>query len=160
QADRHGETVTVQFDDSPARRAAFTLWEKKREKWREAERPARQAMAVFVKLYELHGKLQRDSELFDLVIADGLLSWQRPEGSIYHPLIIQRVQLEFDSKVPEFRIVDAEVGCELYTTLFSDLDPAMLATRRQEWINGGYHPLSLEASAFLQGFVNHISSQG
>jgi len=59
-------------------------------------------MVVFEKLYALHGKLERESELFDLVVADGLLSWQRPEGSIYHPLLIQRVQLAFDSKVPEF----------------------------------------------------------
>jgi len=163
QADRHGETITVPFDDNPARPAAFSLWQQKREKWRVAERPARQAMAVFEKLYALHGKLERESELFDLVIADGLLSWQRPEGSIYHPLLIQRVQLEFDSKTPEFRIIDADVGCELYTSLFqtiSEVDPSMLAARRQELENGGYHPLSLDSSAFLQGFANHIASQG
>jgi very-short-patch-repair endonuclease len=163
QVDLQGETVTVQFDDNPARPATFAPWQQKREKWRVAERPARQAMEVFEKLYALHGKLERESELFDLVVADGLLSWQRPEGSIYHPLLIQRVQLEFDSKVPEFRIIDADVGCELYTSLFqtiSDVDPTMLAARRQELENGGYHPLSLESSAFLQGLVNHISPQG
>lgn len=161
--DRQGETVTVQFDENPARPAAFAFWQQKREKWREAERPARQAMVVFEKLYELHGMLQRESELFDLVVADGILSWQRPEGSIYHPLLIQRIQLEFDSKIPEFTVVDADVGCELYTSLFqtvSDVDPTSLAARRQELENGGYHPLSLDTSAFLRGFVNHISFQG
>jgi very-short-patch-repair endonuclease len=163
QTDRAGETITVRFDDNRARPAAFALWQQKHEKWRQAELPARQAMAVFEKLYALHGKLERESESFDLVIADGLLSWQRPEGSIFHPVLIQRVQLEFNSKIPEFQIVDGDVGCELYTTLFqtiTEVDPAMLAARRQELEDGGYHPLSQDASAFLHGFVNHISAQG
>jgi len=113
---RNGETETVHFGNSPVRPAAFGVWQQKRDKWKYAELPARQVMAVFEKLYALHGKLERESESFDLVVGDGLLSWQRPEGSIYHPLLIQRVQLEFDSRIPEFRIVDADVGCELYTT--------------------------------------------
>jgi hypothetical protein len=163
EVDRQGETVTVQFDDCPERKAASALWQQKREKWREAERPAREAMAVFEKLHALRGKLERESESFDLVVADGLLSWRRPEGSIYHPLLIQRVQLDFHAKVPEFRIVDADVGCELYTAIFqtiSDVDPSVLKARRQELESAGYHPLSADSSAFLRGFVNHISPQG
>src|SRR5260370_23994951 len=150
QVDRQGETITVPFDDNPARPAAFALWQQKREKWRLPEKPARQAMAVFEKLYALHGKLERESELFDLVVADGLLSWQRPEGSIYHPLLIQRVQLEFDSKTPEFRIVAADVGCELYTRIFqtiSDFEPTKLASRMQELENGCDPPYVLDRAA-------------
>jgi very-short-patch-repair endonuclease len=163
QAEHSGETATIRFEASPARPAAFALWQQKRERWREAELPAREAMAVFEEFYSLHGTLERESELFDLVVADGILSWQRPEGSIYHPLLAKRVQLEFDPKVPEFRIADTDALSELCIGLFQtdpDVSPAVLAARRQEFDDNGYHPLSLEATAFLEGFINHISSKG
>jgi hypothetical protein len=97
QVDPDGETVTVGFQDDPARPTALSQWLPKRAKWQAAENPARDAMAVFERLYALHGKLERESESFDLVAADGLLSWKQPDGNIYHPVLIQRVQLEFDS---------------------------------------------------------------
>ena len=72
QLGRDGETLSVRFEDAPALLAAFASWQAKREKWRAAELPARDAMAVFEILYALHGKIERESELFDVVIADGI----------------------------------------------------------------------------------------
>jgi very-short-patch-repair endonuclease len=159
----NGETVTIKFGEDPSREASYGQWKQKRETWRQAELPARRAMAVFEKLYELHGKIKRESERYDLVIGDGLLSWQQPDGNMYHPLLLQRVQLHFDPQIPEFRVVDANSRSEFYTSLFQttpDVDPRMLAARVGEFEAGGYHPLSVESNAFLTGFVNQLSAQG
>jgi len=161
--DEEGETITIGFDDEPQRPVGLACWRQKRDAWREAEIPARRAMHVFERLYVLHGRLERESERFDLAVGDGLLSWQQQDGNIYHPLLIQRVQLVFDPRIPEFTIVDADFGSELYTSLFqaiTDVDPRMLATRRTEFEVGGYHPISEEATAFLEGLANHFSSHG
>lgn len=158
-----GESVTVRFDDEPNRLAARTEWQQRRDVWRLAELPARKAMHVFEKIYALHGQLKRESERLDLVIGDGLLSWQQTDGNIYHPLLLQRVQLEFDPRTPEFTILDADSKSELYASLFHvmpGVNPSMLAARREEFELAGYHPLSVEANAFLESLVNQLSSQG
>ena len=128
-----GETVTVRFEDDPGCFTAFEAWLKKQRSWKEAELPARAAMSVFDKLYALHGRIEREAERFDLVIGDGILSWLQEEGNIYHPVLLQRVQLVFDAQRPEFVIVDTGFGSELYTGLFHSVlgvDPRML--RRAE----------------------------
>lgn len=162
-SDANGETQTVGFADDPGRPTALAGWIQKRDAWKEAELPARAAMIVFDKLYALHGTMEREGERYDLVVGDGVLSWQQQEGNIYHPILLQRVQLTFDPKKPEFRIVDADVGSELYTGLFQsvgDVDPRVLRCQREEYEAGGYHPFDQECSGVLEGFVNQLSAQG
>jgi very-short-patch-repair endonuclease len=162
-SDANGETVTVRFADDPSWPTAFAGWIQKRDAWKEAELPARAAMVVFDKLYALHGTMEREGERYDLVVGDGVLSWQQQEGNIYHPILLQSVQLMFDPKKPEFRIVDADVGSEFYTGLFqsvADVDPRVLRSQREEYVDGGYHPFHQECSGVLEGFVNQLSAQG
>ncbi len=163
QRDPEGETFTVRFEDDPARRTVLEHWLKRRQTWKDAELPARAAMSVFDKLYALHGQMEREAERFDLVMGVGVLSWQQQEGNIYHPILLQRVQLVFNAQQPEFVIVDADFGSELYTGLLqsvSGVDPRMLRARREDFEVAGYHPLDVEASGLLEGLVNQLSAQG
>lgn len=161
--DGEGETVTVRFEDDPARVEAWRRWREERAAWREVELPARAAMTVFDRLHALHGQVERESERFDLVVGDGVLSWRRPEGNIYHPLLLQRVQLVFDAKAPEFRVVDADFDGELYDGLFqsiAEVDPRALRARREEFEAAGLHPLDREASGLLAGLANQLAAHG
>lgn len=161
--DANGETRTIRFEDDPQRPIAFSGWRQKRDTWRKAESPARAAADVFQKLYALHGTMEREGEKFDLVVGDGVLSWRQLEGNIYHPILLQRVQLIFDPKTPEFRLIDADVGSELYTGLFqsvAEVDPRALRHRREEYEDGGYHPFDQDCSSVLEGFVNGLSAHG
>jgi hypothetical protein len=163
ETDSNGETVTARFDDDTARLASFNDWVAKHGEWAQAEIPARKAMRLFESLYGLYGRLQRDSELYDLVVGDGILSWRRDDGSIYHPLLIERVQLVFDSQVPQFRLIESDAPSEFFTSLFQsidDVDPRALQARREEFDAGGYHPFSLEVAGFLEGLANQFSSKG
>ena len=158
-----GPTVTVRFDDDPERSALLDEWQRRRAEWQTAELPAKAAMSVFDRLYELHGRLTRDAEKFELVVGDGILSWSQPDGSLYHPVVLQKVQLTFDPVIPEFRIVDADADSELYTAILQSIpnvDPRALRTSREELESGGYHPLALETSGLLAGLVNRLSAQG
>jgi hypothetical protein len=87
------------------------------ERWAEEERPARSAMKIFEKFYELYGDIGRESERIELMLGNGCLRWLISEGIINHPILLQRVELEFDLNVPEFRVVDSDGPPEFYTRL-------------------------------------------
>ncbi len=160
--DAQGGTITATLEDDPGRLAAFKQWLSYHEKWRRAELPARASMNVFNALYALHGKLEREAERFDLVVGDGILSWQRQEGSLYHPVILQRVELRFEASVPQFCVIDADVPSELSTLIESmpDVAAQLVSSCRAELVAQGFHPLDEETSGFLRALVNRLSPQG
>jgi len=59
-----------------------------------------------------------EAERVELVLGDGILSWRRADGGIYHPILLQRLQLQFDASVPEFTLSEADHPVELYSALF------------------------------------------
>ncbi|MBR9802642.1 hypothetical protein GYB59_13575 [bacterium] len=161
ELDEEGETIVVAFTEDSTRLELLESWQAKRHQWRVNEIPARHARRVFERLHELHGKMERESEKLDLVLGDGILSWKRQDGGIFHPILIQRVQMVFDPSVPEFTIADSDYGVELYTALFqsiTDVAPQSLANCRSELDSGNYHPLSDYTSAYLKRFVMTLSS--
>lgn len=159
-----GGLTTVRFEEDPNRQFLLAEWKKTRDEWCYSERPARQAMKVFETLYGLHGQMEREGERVELVLGDGILSWRRPEGGIYHPILLKRLELTFHPKVPEFLLSETDHPAELYSSLFQsmqDVDAKAIANCRDELESGGYHPLGDESTTgFLRGFVARLSSQG
>jgi very-short-patch-repair endonuclease len=154
---RGGENATEDFEADHSRVAAFQQWRVRWERWAQAERPAVAAMRVFERLYELRGRIDRESEQVELILGDGRLRWHRQGGRIDHPILLQRIELHFDSRSPAFEIVDAERGPELYTPLLAAdtaLSPVQLRELQTELEQGGYHPL---ASTATSGFLRRVA---
>jgi hypothetical protein len=85
-------------------------------------------MTIFERLYALYANIERESERVELIFGDGILNWQRStDNSIKHPILLQRVLLQFDPSKPEFIITDTEHTTELYTALFRQI-PEVSAT--------------------------------
>jgi very-short-patch-repair endonuclease len=164
ERDEHGQTVITRFDDDPTRRPALEHWQRTWDEWAINERPARAAMAMFERFYELHGRIQREAERLELVIGDGLLSWRRDDGTVHHPILLLRVQLEFEPAVPEFRVVEADRGPELYSPLFHsmpDVEGRVIAGLKSELEVGGFHPLGgQDTSGFLKSLAVRLSPRG
>jgi very-short-patch-repair endonuclease len=164
EPDRPDQTEPSKFSDDPNRPIAFQLWRTQRDEWARSEGPARASMKIFEELYELHGRLEREAERVELILGDGILSWSRPDGDIYHPVLLQRLQLEFNPAVPEFTLSEADHPVELYSALFqslSDVDGRAIGRCREELEQGGYHPLDGEpTSGFLKRLVVQLSSRG
>jgi very-short-patch-repair endonuclease len=161
---RQGEARAERFADNPARVAVFRRWKLQRDEWSENEAPARVAMKIFESLYELHGRMEREAERVELILGDGILSWPRAEGDIHHPVLLQRLQLEFNAAAPEFILSEAEYPVELYSALFqtlSDVDGRAIGRCREELEQKGYHPLAGEpTSGFLKRLVVQLSPRG
>ena len=159
-----GETVLVSFADDPELAEALEEWRKQRDMWVPNELLSRSAMAVFERLYKIRGQVEREGESVELVLGDGTLSWKRGDGNIFHPILLQRLQLDFDPTMPEFRIVEAESPVELYGALFqsvSDVDGKAIARFKSELDLGTYHPLGKEdTSGFLKSISVQLSPHG
>ena len=158
------ESRTVKFADSTARPMAFQRWKALRDDWAKNEKPARACMKIFETLYALYGRIDREAERVELVLGDGILSWSRPEGGIYHPILLQRLQLQFNAAVPEFMLSEADHPAELYSALFqsmTDVDGRTIGRCREELDREGFHPLfNGAASDFLKRLVVQLSPRG
>src|SRR5947208_1560267 len=154
----------LRFDAEPRRVEAYERWKTQQQNWAATERPARATMKVFEQLYELYGRIEREAEHIELVLGDGILSWKRLDGSIYHPILLQRIQLAFDPSVPEFTLIETGKEVELYSALFRsmpDIEPKVLARCREELDRCGFHPLGgTDTLEFLRRFVVQLSPRG
>src|SRR6266849_1514680 len=154
----------VQFTDDPGRTASLGRWKLLHDEWVKIEKPARAAMRIFESLYALYGRIDREAERVELVLGDGILSWRRADGGIYHPILLQRLQLQFDASVPEFTLSEADHPVELYSALFqsmSDVDGRAIGRCREELEQEGFHPLvNGSTSGFLKRLVVQLSPRG
>src|SRR6267142_2383390 len=154
----------VSFTDDAARTASLERWKLLRDEWAKTEKPARAAMKIFESLYSLYGRIDREAERVELVLGDGILSWRRADGGIYHPVLLQRLQLQFDASVPEFTLSEADHPVELYSALFqsmSDVDGRAIGRCREELEQEGFHPLvNGSTSGFLKRLVVQLSPRG
>ena len=164
ESKNRGEKVSAKFTDDPARSLNLERWKLVRDEWAKNEKPARTAMKIFETLYALYGRIDREAERVELVLGDGILSWRRAEGAIYHPILLQRLQLQFDASVPEFTLSEADHPVELYTALFqamNDVDGRAIGRCREELDEGGFHPLANgSTSGFLKRLVVQLSPRG
>jgi very-short-patch-repair endonuclease len=164
ESDNRAELRIAKFADDPARTASLERWKLLREEWLKTEKPARAAMKIFETFYALYGRIDREAERVELILGDGILSWQRTEGGIYHPILLQRLQLQFDASVPEFTLSEADHPVELYSALFqsmNDVDGRAIGRCREELDEGGFHPLiNGSTSGFLKRLVVLLSPRG
>jgi very-short-patch-repair endonuclease len=159
-------TKTIFFTDEQSRADQYKSWFEDRKKWAEPEIAARGAMKYFESFYTLYSKIEKEGEKLELLVADGMLSWNAESGidgavAIQHPIIFKRVELRFNPNIPEFTVHETERDVELYGNLFLDLkgvESVSIRNRKEELEISGYHPLGWEdTSAFLKAFALTVS---
>jgi very-short-patch-repair endonuclease len=164
RVDAENQAYIETFHDELARPPALKSWLLQRSAWAVNELPARAAMMCFERLYQLHGLLEREGETHELMVGNGVLSWKLQDGSIHHPVLLQSVQLVFDSRIPEFQVRETDAVPELYSELFagvSSVEGRHIAASRDELKAFGYHPLAeLESRAFLQSIAARLGVDG
>ncbi len=159
-------TKTILFSDDQLRVDEYNNWLEGRKKWTEPEKVARGAMRCFESFYTLYSKIEKEGEKLELLVADGMLSWNAESGidgvvAIQHPIIFKRVELRFNPNIPEFTVHETDREVELYSNLFLDLkeiESLSIRNRKEELENSAYHPLGWEdTSAFLKAFALTVS---
>lgn len=105
------------FGDEAERVEAYNSWISKRNFWREITLPKFEGLELYNQLYGLYSKLGVDSESVELIIGDGNIRWNKDNVFYNHPVLLQKVNLFFDARIPMFRIQCEDKKTELYTSL-------------------------------------------
>lgn len=139
---------------------------KQRSTWQEPELVARNAMSFYERFYEMYVALEKDGENLELLAADGHFQWEAVSENdgqvrINHPILLKRVELNFEPETPLFTISETEREPELYSSLFVDLNeilPAAIRKRNADLERSRYHPWGREGTTeFLKAFIQTIS---
>ena len=117
--DAQGLTRIDKFETDERRLTRLRAWLAQRDAWIASERPVRQALDLFQRAYEWYGVLEREGERVELLVGDGLLQCPGATGDFRHPVLLQKLTLEFypDTPQPCFVFRKQEHPPELYMEL-------------------------------------------
>ncbi|MCG0237722.1 MAG: AAA domain-containing protein [Firmicutes bacterium] len=101
-------------------------WERwLREEWRpwaaRALGPWR-VQRLYHQLFLLRQRLQREQDLIELVWGHGVLSWEIQGEQIFYPLLITRMELDFDPEAGRIRVVPGSRPTALETAMLDGLE--------------------------------------
>ncbi|WP_252231886.1 AAA domain-containing protein [Clostridium sp. ZBS15] len=152
--------VEINFDDDNKRRSALENWKAKRNIWSEKEITAHDVDDIFNMLYTVYSTLKKESEAMELIFGDGILGC-RDEKKIYHPILLQKVNLIFDANIPEFRIEVSDKNPELYKSIFTlvpDFNTELLLEIYKEFEVEEFSPFDIDRSNSFFNRVTHALS--
>lgn len=161
--DRHDQTINERFEEEPERVNDFSAWLSHRQAWQEIEHPVREAAQVFSDFFKLQGQLQRESEKYQLYLGDGHLVWDSAIEPVDHPILLKKVELEFDSTVPEFILRESDETSELYTSLLRhhELAGNAIMACKERVDQTEPHPLANGTTVeFFKFFIQRFFSNG
>ncbi|MDH4083022.1 MAG: AAA domain-containing protein [Nitrospira sp.] len=156
------QTSTAAVTDDQERIDAFNEWTVVRAKWADAERVAIAARQLFERIHALWTMMQREGDHVELVLADGVLSV--PEHCIQHPVLLQRINLEFDPALPEFCLTVGTEQVELHRALLRlvpSIEGRMIAHFDKDLEGQPVEPLGGERTAsFFRRLVQGLFTDG
>ena len=160
--DKERGSITVPFEAEEERVAALKAWTAVRTRWAVAERPALAARELFERIHALWTTMQREGDCVELILADGMLNV--PEHSIRHPVLLQRVNLEFDPASPEFRFSGGTETVELHRALLRlvpTIEGSMIAYFDRELEAQPVEPLGgVSTVSFLRRLIQGLFTDG
>lgn len=151
------------FEDTEERVLAFEDWLEQRRRWEASESQVIAAARLFSELFTLWGKFERESERLQLFLGDGVLVATHNGERVRHPLLLQRVRLEFDAHVPRFTLRETDDPPELHTALlrYLDVDPKRLLALKHRVADDEIHPLGgAPTGELLQSLVQSFWPNG
>lgn len=153
---------TAAFTDDRKRVDAFTEWTGVRAQWAEAERVAIVARQLFERMHALWTMMQREGDHVELVLADGMLSV--PAHGIQHPVLLQRLNLDFDPALTEFRLTVGTEPVELHRALLRlapSIEARMIAHFDNDLEQQPVEPLGGESTTgFFRRLVQGLFTDG
>lgn len=119
-------------------------WKDRRDSWAGRHRDDYAAAKVFDWLWQVKSDMDREAERFELVLGDGLLTWEHNGVILRHPLILQPVQLDFDPRKSRITVVASERPPEFYAAGLraAGIDGALIRSAADEARDKNIGPLS------------------
>ncbi|MCT3520804.1 hypothetical protein EFR50_08220 [Lactobacillus delbrueckii subsp. lactis] len=151
------------FEDDEQRVTDYNSWLKDREIWQSRQKPLEKVNALFLDFFDLYQNLAQNSEVHELMIANGLLTL-RDDPNINHPILLQKVKIEFDDRKNTISVVDGNSNSQLYDLLFSKINNVSseaFQKLQQKLDEASIHPLDRkEVIEFLEIAAHSLSPKG
>lgn len=148
------------FEDSLSRINDWSEWYAKRENWVAKLNELLPVRELFEELYKYYVFLNTNSESYEFIVGQGVLSENTHDNSIYHPVLLKRIRFQFDSDRNIIRVFDTDVETELYTMLFKELDYInhdAVKDLKEQIDNNFFHPLDRnETPKYLIRLINTL----
>lgn len=161
--DKEERVIIEKFEDNPKRTELLHSWIKQRSEWVMNEKPVREAGKVYSDLFTLQGTLDRESEKFQLYITDGVLKCESQFGIINHPILLKKIEIDFNPEKPEFTIYDSEDQSELYSSLlrFHEFSGDAILECKNRIADKDLHPASVSScDEFFKYFISRFFNDG
>lgn len=161
--DDASEETWVEFAADPGREKEWRERVKARGAWRDNEIPARRAAAVFDRVFDLHSRLDREAEKYELVLGDGHLRWNVDSVALRFPVLHQPIELDFHPEVPEFRLSISDRPSTFHSILFRGLNitSGITGALRRKVEEDGVTPLDRDdAEHIYRSLAGELHSKG
>lgn len=159
------ETRVIYFENVEGLKKKFELWKAERNNWKGKELEKVKCRDLYDRLFSLHSTIRRDSESLELLLGDGILNWHVSDGRyINHPILLQRLKLDFDPSVPEFTLKLEDGNTDLYTALLrtiQETDKQTLGNMVDELKENNYQIIEYQdTNSYLKRFITSVVSDG
>ena len=138
-------------------------WYVKWKLWAKKQREKKKICDLFETLYFKRQELENNSETIEFVVANGMMKIPGSD-EIHYPVLLRKVNLEFDSIKNIIRVCDAEAQTEFYSAMLEDLtyvNPSVLKDTLEDVKERDYNPLNKSlVNNFIKSFVHSLSSKG
>jgi very-short-patch-repair endonuclease/Cdc6-like AAA superfamily ATPase len=164
--EKDGKTLIERFEADYRRPLLLRTWQQQREQWIINERPARESLALFQTVYEWYGVQEREGERIELLVGDGLLHCPDASGEFRHPILLQKLELEFypEKRQPQFVFRKREQQPELYMEFLRVLpgvNSSQLARCAEELKEAEFTPLGADdTDGFLRRLIQGLFPGG
>ena len=138
----------------------------KREIWLKEQVVIEKVRTFFDTLYMNYLELNKDSEILELVIGNGVVKIK--DKNVYYPILLKKIRIEFDAKNNALILIDPlaneSFSTTLYTNFLNEIDGINLAhvfELEEEIKEKDLHPLNKkEVDDFFRKFIHRLSSKG
>ena len=152
------------FNDDVSRINKFDRWITKRESWREIETPREKGLNLYNKLFRLYSDIKKEPESVELIIGDGIINWETEERLIHHPVLLQKVFLDFEPEIPMFIVRCEEIKAEIYSAMLrvlTSVNQKMLTDIIQDVDEQAYHLSEQDnTKGLFQRLIHVIDEKG
>ena len=141
----------------------YDRWMEKRNLWRARQLVLEQTKNLFAELFMHRQRLIKEDGDWELLIANGVFQVTE-DLSISHPILLKRVEIEFDTERNDIYIRDVDVNSSFYIELFNgipDVDRDAIQNADAENSREQYYPFDRNATkTFFERVVHSISHKG
>ena len=162
--DDEGNDLIEFFDENSNRVTHYKQWFEEWNEWANVASQKLKIQQIYMELFTLFQRFQREGEVIELVCGHGLLQWEIEEFQISRHILVTQLELIFDAKKGIFFLMPTSKGTKMETDMLLKIDfpnSTRLLQMENQVSDFEFTPLEIKnVKPFLQEIVHTISPDG